>query len=385
MPDSGGSPVVGAAAEARPKVLIIGPLPPPEFGVARATKLMLESPILATHLRIVHLDTSDVLGFHKMGKLDWRNTYLGLKHVAQLLSLLRRERPQVALLTVSQGRFALIRDAIFAALSRAFGAATVAYLRGSGYADMRARQGQIAARVLASILKHSSRVIVLGESLVDMAHTACPGCRVAVVPNGCSPAVQESQVGVRDERHPVLVYIGRLSRKKGLEDALGAVRDIAGSVPTLEFVLCGEWDSPAYRAEVEPLVKEHGLLNIVRFPGPTSGHDKETLLARAWVLIVPSHSEGQPWVILEAMSAGIPVVATDTGAIAETVQDGITGFVIPVADSDALAKRVATILQDDELWKRMSRESVRRYQERFTVEQSHSALAKELCRVARED
>jgi glycosyltransferase involved in cell wall biosynthesis len=375
----------GATPGYRPKVLIIGPLPPPYFGVAKATRLMLESTTLADRLQIVHLDTSDRLGFAKMGSLDWRNTYLGLKHVVELVRLLRKEQPDVVLLTVSQGKFALIRDGLFVSLSRTYEARTVTYLRGSGYAEMRERQGRIAAWVLRSILKHSSRVIVLGQSLVAMAHTVSPTSRVAVVTNGCPPAVAPGQIGIRNENRPVIAYIGRLSREKGLDDALLAARSIAASIPSLEFVLRGEWDSPVYESATMALVAEYGLSDIVRFPGPVSIDEKAEVLADAWVLLVPSHSEGQPWVILEAMSAGVPVVAADTGAVCETVRNGFTGFVVPIADVASLSKCVVDLLADDDLWKRMSDASVQEYRDRFTVEHSHDLLAEELCQVAQEE
>jgi glycosyltransferase involved in cell wall biosynthesis len=371
-------------AGARPKVLIIGPVPPPAFGVAKATKLMLDSPVLAERLDVLHLDTSDRRGVSNIGLLDWRNTFLGVRHVWQLLRLLDRNRPQVTLLTASQGKFGLMRDVLFVWAARGFGSKVVTYLRGSRYAETRANEGMFAAVALRSIFKSSARIIVLGESLVTMAKAVWPKARVAAVPNGCPVAVPENQVGVRDPDHPVLLYIGRLGTAKGIEDALRVAGKVAPVVPGLEFVLCGGWETPAFQAEMTRLTGDLGLSGAVRFPGPTTGKEKEDLLARAWALVLPSHSEGHPWVILEAMSAGVPVVATDTGAIAETVEDGVSGFVIPIGDVDALALRVTALLQDEGLWKRMSEASVRRHRERFTVEQSHTALAEELCRVAGE-
>jgi glycosyltransferase involved in cell wall biosynthesis len=373
-----------ASTDARPKVLIIGPVPPPEFGVAKATKLMLDSPVLAARLRLVHLDTSDARGVANIGLLDWRNTQLGVRHVGRLLRLLAKERPEMTLLTASQGKLGLLRDVLFVWTGRAFGSKIVTYLRGSGYADLRANEGWIAARTLRSIFKSSARIIVLGESLEAMAKAVRPKARVAVVPNGCPVAVPEAQVGMRDPDHPILLYIGRLGPAKGIEEALRAAAKVAASVPGLEFILCGEWEPPAYETEMGLLLRDLGTSKTVRFPGPTTGKEKEDLLARAWVLVLPSHSEGHPWVILEAMSAGVPVVATDTGAIAETVEDGVGGFVVPIGDVDALALRVTALLQDEDLWKRMSEASARRHRERFTVEQSHSVLAEELCRVAGE-
>ena len=108
--------------------------------------------------------------------------------------------------------------------------------------------------------------------------------------------------------------------------------------------------------ETQRLVEELRLADVVRFPGPTADAEKEDLFARAWALVVPSHSEGHPWVIIEAMSAGLPVVATDTGAVAETVRDGVSGFVVPVGDSAALARRIIALLTEDCLWKSMAAE-----------------------------
>ena len=374
--------LVSAVRSARPKVLIIGPVPPPAFGVAKATQLMLESSVLRERFELVHLDTSDVAGFTGIGRLTWGNVTLGIRHVARLIRLLRAERPDVVLLTASQGLMGLVRDGLFVSLSRTYRVRTVTYLRGSRYAELKERQGRIAATVFSSILKHTSRVIVLGESLVAMAQKVCPNCDVAVVPNGCPPAVAEGLVGTRDNDHPLVLYVGRLSRDKGLEDALVAARLVVSALPATKFVFCGEWDSSEYQRAVEPLIQQYGLAGRVAFPGPVSADERAALLGRAWVLIVPSHSEGQPWVILEAMSAGVPVVATATGAIAETVGDGIGGVVVSVADSAGLAQGIIGLLQDDQLWSKTSQAALLRYHERFTVERSHTLLAEQLDQVA---
>ena len=370
--------------DSRAKVLLIGPLPPPAFGVAMATKLMLESVVLAEHVIFVHLDTTDARGFTKMGGLGWRNVFLGIKHVCRVVWLLANERPRVTLLTASAGKYALLRDGLFVVLALTFRSRVVTYLRGSMYADVPAVQGRLAGNILRFIISKSARVIVLGESQRSMAQAICSEASVAVVPNGCTAAVTPGQVGVRDETRPTVLYVGRLSRAKGLEVALRAVQLVAKSVPNSSFFFCGEWDTPRYRQEMTSLVEQQELGDMVHFPGPTVGREKESLLARAWVLIVPSFSEGQPWVILEAMSAGVPVVASDTGAIAETVRNGAAGFVVPAGDSAMLADRITSLLRDDAVWKRMSAEAEKRHCELFTLEKSHRLLADQLCQVARE-
>jgi glycosyltransferase involved in cell wall biosynthesis len=318
-----------------------------------------------------------------MGSLDWANLSIGIRNLFELAGLIVRHRPDVVLLTASQGKLALMRDALMVLIARGLRRRVVTYLRGGGYASVRARQGWAAGRALRYILKASARVIVLGDNLIDMVRAVYPAARVAVVPNGCPQAVPPGAVGSRQRSRPLVLYIGALSRTKGIDDLLHAAGAIVTSVPSAEMIFCGEWSPAGYQKDAMDLVGRLDLAEFVAYPGPVTGEEKAALLARAWVLVVPSHSEGQPWVILEAMSAGVPVIATDTGAIARTVQDATTGFVIPVGDRNALADRVVTVVQDDELWSRMSRESVERYRDLFTVEQSHDALASVLEQVAR--
>jgi glycosyltransferase involved in cell wall biosynthesis len=260
----------------------------------------------------------------------------------------------------------------------------VVYLRGSGYAEIAKNEGHLAAWILRCMVKHAAVTVVLGESLVGMARSVYRKARVAVVPNGCLPAVPLGSEGSRDESHPIVGYIGRLGPEKGIDEAVEAARLLAPDFPGLEFIMGGSWESADYERRVKELVERHGLANVMNFPGPVSLHPKADLLTRAWVLMVPSHTEGHPWVILEAMSAGLPVVATDTGAIAETVEDGVAGFVVPVSDSKALADRIALLLRDDALWKRMSHNALQRYEDHYTMQRSHGLLAEALCQVAEE-
>ena len=366
----------------RPTVLVIGPVPPPAFGVAKATALMIDSPVLAERLRVLHLDTSDRRGVANIGRFDLSNVWLAFEHMGRLVRLCLHDRPDVTLLTASQGTLGLLRDALLAGIGRIFGSKLAVYMRGSGYADLRSARGRPAAWILRSLVKHSALVLVLGESLVGMARAIEAKAKVAVAPNGCPPAVAPEAVGRRHDGHPVLAYIGRLSRDKGLDDALEVIRQVAAACPPVEVVLAGEWEPPDYEALIRARVTQCGLEGAVHFPGPVDHEEKADLLERAWVLMLPSPSEGQPWVILEAMSAGVPVVAMDTGTIAETVGDGIAGFVVPVGKPETMATRVLELFSDDRLWKRMSEQAVERYTRQYTLEASHRRLAGELCRIA---
>ncbi len=360
----------------RPTVVIIGPLPPPAFGVATATELVLSSPVLTAEYRLIHLDTSDRRSVANMGRLDPTNVWLAAKHELLLLRILLAKRPAVTYLTLSQAPLAILRDWIFIRTATLGGSQVVTHLRGSGYAELYEHGSTWLRWVIRNTFRRTNRVLVLGSNLIGMAHSIDDSVIVDVVPNGCPPeeitAASESS-GSKGPAQEVL-YLGALARSKGLHDALGVAARVAARVPAVRFMFAGQWASDEDRHEADRFVREQGLEANVTFPGPVGIDRKAQLLHSASVYLCASHSEGQPWSILEAMRAGMPVVATNTGAIPDTVVDGVTGFVTEVGDVIGLAEAVTRILEDERLRTLMSQRARQRYDEFFTLERSHTLL-----------
>ncbi|MDP9270177.1 MAG: glycosyltransferase family 4 protein, partial [Chloroflexota bacterium] len=109
--------------------------------------------------------------------------------------------------------------------------------------------------------------------------------------------------------------------------------------------------------------------------GVTGREKRDLLLSAGFFVFPPSEPEGHPRVVLEAIAAGLPVIATDRGAIAETVVDGESGFILPRPDPADLADRILRLHDDAELRQAMSKAARTRYLERFTQETSDRALA----------
>ena len=123
------------------------------------------------------------------------------------------------------------------------------------------------------------------------------------------------------------------------------------------------------------LAAELGVADQVRFSGFIE--TIETCYAEADVLVLCSHCEGLPMSILEAMRAGKPVIATDVGGISEQIEDGISGFVVPVDDIAALADKLEQLNQDPGLRERFGRAARARFETAFTT----SAMITEYVRV----
>lgn len=155
-----------------------------------------------------------------------------------------------------------------------------------------------------------------------------------------------------------LVFLGHLEAGKGCYDLLRAMRTIVAAVPQARLLLCGD----GQRDKAHALAASLGLQASVDFPGWVDAERRAALLDMATVFVLPSHAEGLPMSLLEAMAHGVPVVATAVGGIPEAVRDGLEGVLVAPRHTAALAGAVLGLLADPDARMRMgaaARERVR--------------------------
>ena len=170
---------------------------------------------------------------------------------------------------------------------------------------------------------------------------------VAAGPRPGDAEVRElrSRLGVAESER-VILSVGRLSREKGHADLVQSLARLARLHPALGFKAVIVGDGPE-RARVEAEAASAGVGDRMVFAGHAD--DVRPFYAAADVLALPSHSEGSPLVLLEAMAAGVPVVATDVGGVPEVAADGETALLVPARDARAFAAALARVLSDPKL------------------------------------
>lgn len=176
-----------------------------------------------------------------------------------------------------------------------------------------------------------------------------PADRVHVIPSGVDPTrfIRPQPDLLWDIPRPRVVFIGRLHAQK---DA-AAVVTAAGNLPsTVHVVLVG--DGPQ-RADLEALTDRLGIRGRVHFRGFVPAPEVPGVLAGADVFVMPSRYEELGSVLLEAMSAGVPIVASATGGVPDVISEGVNGLLVPPGDPLALAAAVRRILGAPELARRL--------------------------------
>ena len=165
---------------------------------------------------------------------------------------------------------------------------------------------------------------------------------VEVLPNatgGLAPSGPPERL--RQDGEGYLLFVGRLRIRKGVEVLFEALRSLVGA----RVLIAGDGE---HRGALEAKAGELGLVasGAVSFLGRCGAPRVAGLLSGAAALVVPSTYEGMPLVVLEAMAAGIPVVASRVSGIPEVVVDGETGWLVPAEDPAALAGALAEVLAD---------------------------------------
>jgi glycosyltransferase involved in cell wall biosynthesis len=215
---------------------------------------------------------------------------------------------------------------------------------GSARPGLRAR---LAYRGVDALLARRADAVITVSRAVErelVERLAWPAERITVIPNGVAlgpplPARGEL-VGTLTSFAPV----------KGLDVLL----DAAAALPAVRFALFGEGDAAALRERARAL----GLDGTVSFPGQVPAREA---LSRMAVFVLSSHMENAPLALLEAMAAGVPVVATRVGGVPELVPEG-TGLLVEPGDAAALAAAIGRLLDDPAL-ARAQAEAARRHVE----------------------
>src|SRR5690606_10741799 len=193
-------------------------------------------------------------------------------------------------------------------------------------------------RLVRFFLERASRVLALSEQWSRELARIAPRARVRTLPNAVyvreTPRVRDSSVPLR------VLFAGRIGARKGTFDLLAAFARIASRFDAT-LVCAGDGECDALMARAAEL----GISDRVTCPGWLRGPAMNAEFGRACTFVLPSHAEGLPMALLEAMSHGLPVIATPVGGIPEVIEHGRNGLLVPPGDIDALERALTSVLE----------------------------------------
>lgn len=233
-----------------------------------------------------------------------------------------------------------------------------------------------AARAKNRLVSHWIDMIIADAEFIKndlITKVGVPPPKIEVIYNGVNvsrfdsnerPSIDKESLGIPQDRR-VVTTVANCIPEKGLDVFLKAAKEVLGSGPKATFVVVG--DGPL-RDDLEELSRSLGISQSTGFLGMRD--DVHQILALSDVFVLCSMwEEAHALVILEAMAAGLPVVASDIGAIPESVVDGVTGILFPRGDAKAAADGILTLLNNEDRRSAMGAAGRERAEEHFPIEQ----------------
>ncbi len=215
-----------------------------------------------------------------------------------------------------------------------------------GWVTLRMRSS-LYAIISTALLKRFDLVIAVSKDLLE--HTRKSGITKLKLLYNAIDLQQWNDSGNRpdDPQQPFrIAFVGRISQEKGPLEFVHTAQQILASSPDCEFVVAGE--GPMLE-QMKQEVQRSNLQDCFRFLGHLSQKEMPPLYRSVDLLLSTSHTEGMPNNLLEAMAAGVPVVATRVGGVAELITDGDNGLLASRNDIELLAKHVARLKQHPQL------------------------------------
>jgi colanic acid/amylovoran biosynthesis glycosyltransferase len=170
---------------------------------------------------------------------------------------------------------------------------------------------------------------------------------------------------------------GRLVEKKGIEYGIKAIARLSQTHPNIEFNIIG--DGPL-KADFEKLIEELNIGHAVKLLGWKQHQEIAEILDTCHLFLAPSvtaadgNQDAPVNTLKEAMAMGLPVISTYHGGIPELVEDGVSGFLVPEKDANAIAQKLAYLIEHPELWESMGSSGRRRVEEKYDMEKLNDEL-----------
>lgn len=313
-------------------VVMLGPGLNVRGGVSGVERMLLSA--LPENVHATHIATMVEGG-------KWTKAVTFAQSLAKLTMELN-QHPDVVHIHFASGA-SNFRKIVLARIALARGASVIMHAHGGGYQKHWASMSPAARSITLNTLQSVQRLVVLGEGWKTFFESiGVPRHRIVVLPNPVAlpETVPERALGGKVR----FVYFGLISQRKGVFDLMDAVAKLSPECRTrVEFVLAGHGDVAQLREHANKL----GVQDVVEIREWVDPAERDRLLAAAHAFVLPSHTEGLPMSLLEAMAWGLPPICTPVGSIPEYVVNDANGLLIAPGDVGQLAAAIEKLVSQE--------------------------------------
>jgi glycosyltransferase involved in cell wall biosynthesis len=318
------------------KIIMLGPSLLQQGGISGYEKLFLE--YAPSEVQIYHIIT------HNEGAIVLK-VMVFLKAIWKFLWMLIKEEVDIVQLQISQ-RGSVFRQAIMALLAWVFHKPIIIHAHGSQFHLFYIGLPNSIQKLLSWVFCKCQRLIVLSESWKSF-YIENLGLKPEQVVVFYNPVKVPAEVPLRSVSRKVnLLFLGRIGQRKGAFDLIKAFSLLQTEYKTRSsMIIAGDGDID----EARNLVTTLNLQNYIQLPGWIGSDERDILLSKADVFVLPSYNEGLPLAMLEAMAWELPVIVTPVGGIAEIVTQSENGLIVNPGNVEQLSDAIKSLIENEDL------------------------------------
>ena len=348
-------------------ILFILHLPPPVHGSSLVGQSIRSSKIINNTFDCRYLNLLVSRTINETGKSSFLKVFRFIGVWFQLLLEIIKKKPDVCYLALTATGAAFYKDVLLVILLRIFQVKKVYHLHNKG---INLNQSGSINKFLYSFVFKNAEVILLSRHLYKDVESFVPESRIHICPNGIEDTTNGFEPRLYREDKPVkILFLSNLIETKGVSVLLKACALIQQKDIDFECDFIGaEGDLNA--TQFAEIVTRNQLSTKVKYLGKKYGKDKHEALSNADIFAFPTFYSNEcfPLVLLEAMSAGLPVVSTFEGGIPDIVENGVSGFLVQQKDIEELAEKLEILIKSAELRNQMGKAGYQKFEKEFNFE-----------------
>ena len=364
------------------KILLASPLPPPYSGYETITEYLLRSKI-TKEFDVIHLDTSNRRSNSERGRFDILNSLQTLKLTMNLFRLLIIHRPQIANIPIARNKAGFLKWSVLIWIASVFRTDIVSRLGGEDFDKFYGASSSLMKKYIRFILKQISTVIVRAQRLKSQFDGLVPEEKIRVVYLPIDTAefrdISDKPNGKVPRGEIKVLYVSHISKAKGALDLLKAIPIVVNQVSDIKFLFAGDiikvernilhiGNPPDILREIDSIIEKYKIRHYIEFLGLVVGQNKISTFLDADIFVFPSYSEGFPFVVLEAMAAGLPIVATPVGALPEVFKDGENVLFADRGNPQDIAEKILMLIRNPALREKMIAINHKNIEKRFNMD-----------------
>lgn len=224
---------------------------------------------------------------------------------------------------------------------------------------------KVNAFLIKKVFHEADAIIAVSDSWGKKINSHIGGKKIFVLYNPVDTSLYEDLMPwERGSAIKKILFMAVVNNNKGAYDIIKLIPDITALYPNTQFIFAGNGDIE----KAKRLCRVVGVLDKVEFPGWVGADAKKIYYSEACIYLLPSHSEGLPLSVLEAMAAGLPVITTRVGGIPDIIEDSVNGYLVQPGDVETMKEKLSLLLSRQDIREKFGRVNKLKAQNNFDIE-----------------